>query len=269
MLQINKKIVKIKKTLNQKKRKPYFSIITVVKNDENNIGKTIASISSQSFKNFEYIIIDGNSNDNTLKNIRKRKKNFDTLISEKDKGIYYAMNKAAKISSGKIIVYVNSGDELTKNALKIIQKKFEESKIIDYVFGTVRRHYTKKVILKYGININRLNYNFDFATSHSTGFYIKRKTFKKLKYFNTKYKYSADYDLYYRLIIKNKIYGNSTKKNELIGIMKSGGYSSKISFFEHLKEEMKIRYDNGQNLLLIILIFFNALIKNKIKTFKL
>jgi glycosyltransferase involved in cell wall biosynthesis len=259
--------VKINKTLNHKKRKPYFSIITVVKNDENNIIKTIASVNSQSFKNFEYIIIDGSSVDNTLKNIKKREKNFDILISEKDKGIYYAMNKAAKIASGKIIVYVNCGDKLTKNALRIIQKKFKVSKNLDFVFGTVRRHYTKNTILKYGVNIKRLNYNFDFATTHSTGFFIKRKIFKKLKYFNTRYKYSADYDLYYRLIIKNKSCGSSTKKNELIGIMKAGGYSSKISFFEHLKEEMRIRYDNGQNLLLIMLIFFNALIKHIIKAF--
>ena len=72
---------------------------------------------------------------------------------------------------------------------------------------------------------------------------------------------SADYDFYYRAIIKKKLKGISTNKNNLIGIMKSGGYSSKISFFEHLLEETKIRYDNNQNLILISLIFCNAILK--------
>ena len=115
----NYKIIKPKKT------KPFFSIITVVKNDEINVGKTIKSVVAQSLKDFEYIIIDGKSSDSTLKKIMIFKKiNF--LISEKDKGIYFAMNKGAKISSGKVILFVNSGDILTKNALKIIKKIYKK-----------------------------------------------------------------------------------------------------------------------------------------------
>ena len=67
---------------------------------------------------------------------------------------------------------------------------------------------------------------------------------------------------------KNFSLGVSTRidiPNELIGIMKSGGYSSKIKFFDHLKEEMKIRYHNGQNLFFIALIFLNAIFKNLLK----
>jgi len=256
--------MKIKKQRNQKK-KPYFSIITVVKNDENNICKTIASVNSQSFKNFEYIIIDGSSTDNTLRKIKKRKNNFDILVSEKDKGIYYAMNKGAKLSNGNIIVFVNSGDHLKKNALKIIKKKFDRKKNISFVFGTVIRNYTKDSILKYGFNKNKLYYNFDFATAHSTGFFLKRKIFSKLGYFNTKYKCSADYDLYYKLLIKENLIGNSTNKDEIIGELSAGGFSSRVSFIEHLFEEIKIRYDNKQNLLLIMLIFINALLKKLFK----
>ena len=255
----NCKIIKPKKT------KPFFSIITVVKNDENNIDKTIKSIMGQSLKDFEYIIVDGKSSDNTLKKIMIFKKKINLLISEKDKGIYFAMNKGAKISNGEVILFVNSGDILTKNALKIIKKKFMENKNIGFIFGTVKRHYTTGPIYKYGINQKRLLYNFDFATSHSTGFFIKKNIFKRMRYFNTIFKISADYDLYFRLIIKNKIKGISTKKNELIGVMKSGGYSSKISFINHLKEEMKIRYYNGQNLFFLSLIFFNSIIKNLFK----
>ena len=255
----NSKIIKPKKT------KPFFSIITVVKNDEINVGKTIKSVIGQSLKDFEYIIIDGKSSDNTLKQIMIFKKKINFLISEKDKGIYFAMNKGAKISNGKVILFVNSGDLLTKNALKIIKKKFIKNMNIGFIFGTVKRYYTTGPIYKYGINEKRLLYNFDFATSHSTGFFIKKNIFKRMGYFNTKFKISADYDLYFKLIIKNKIKGISTKKNELIGVMKSGGYSSKISFINHLKEEIKIRYHNGQNLFFLSLIFFNSIIKNLFK----
>ena len=211
--------------------KPLFSIITVVKNDEKNIQKTIESVLSQSFKNFEYIIIDGKSTDGTLKILSKYKHKFNQLISERDSGIYFAMNKGVKISKGEIIVFINSGDLFSKNALKIINNIFEKNKKLDFVFGTVRRHYTKSTILKYGFDKNRLRYNFDFATTHSTGFFLKKKIFDKYGVFNTKYICSADYDLYYRLILRNKLIGSFSKKNQLIGIVKSGGFSSKFNFF--------------------------------------
>ncbi len=240
---------------------PYFSIITVVKNDIKNISSTIKSIREQSFKNFEYIIIDGKSSDGTTQQIRKHKKYIDLIISEKDKGIYFAMNKGAKLAKGKILVFVNSGDILNKDALKKVYKKFLENKKFDFIFGTVMRHYKTDSILKSGFNVNKLKYNFDFATSHSTGFFLKRKIFIKHGMFNTKYKISADYDLYIRLILKNKISGSSTNKNDLIGTVASGGYSSKVPFFQHLIEESKIRLNNNQNFFLILIIFFNAIFK--------
>ena len=97
--------------------KPYFSIITVVKNDEKNIKKTINSVLKQNYKNYEYLIIDGKSTDRTVDNIKRFKKKF-KLVSNKDKGIYDAMNKGIKLSKGEVIVFINSGDTFTKNALK-------------------------------------------------------------------------------------------------------------------------------------------------------
>ena len=256
MLRLYKLYMKKKKL-----KKPFFSIVTVVKNDEINIQKTIKSIISQSFKNFEYIIIDGKSTDKTIKEINNYKSKVSYILSEKDKGIYFAMNKGIKLANGTFLLFVNSGDLLTKNALKIIYKLSSKNKEVDFIFGTVKRHYTTNSIIKSGYNKFRLNYNFDFATSHSTGFFIKLESLKKVGNFNTKYKCSSDYDFYYRAIIKKKLKGISSNKNELIGIMKSGGHSSKISFFQHLLEETRIRYDNNQNLLFIFLIFCNALIK--------
>ena len=251
--------------INKKNKSPFFSIITVVKNDQNNIEKTIKSVLSQAFKNYEYILIDGNSKDQTLHKIIKFKKKINIILSEKDRGLYFAMNKGLKLSKGKVVVFVNSGDKLTKNALKIVYQKFIKNSKIDYIFGTVRRHYTNISILKFGYNASRLKYNFDFATSHSTGFFIKLKSIKKIGFFNTKYKCSADYDMYYRAIIVNKQIGDFTKKKQLIGIVKSGGYSSKIKFFDHLIEETKIRINHNQNIFFVTLLFCNAIIKNLIK----
>ena len=245
--------------------RPLFSIITVVKNDEKNIQKTIESILNQEFKNFEYIIVDGKSEDSTISLINKYKDEIKHVISENDDGIYFAMNKGAKIASGEFIVYVNSGDTLTAKALKIIQSKINEKPNIDFVFGTVKRHYTQDTLIKFGFNKKKLIYNFDFATSHSTGFYLRKSKFQELGFFNTKYKCSADYDVYYKMLISNNAEGTFTDKQDLIGEVSSGGYSSKLSFIDHLIEEMRIRFDNKQNFFLIIFIFFNALIKNGLK----
>lgn len=242
------------------KKKPFFSIVTVVKNDEKNIKITLESIFNQDFKDYEYIIIDGKSNDKTLSIINEYKKNINLIISELDDGIYYAMNKGAKLSSGEFLVFVNSGDILTKNALSLVYKKITNNNI-DFVFGSVKRHYTKSVIFKHGFNKKRLLYNFDFATSHSTGFFVRLKKIREIGFFNTKYKCSADYDVYYKLLIKQNLIGTHTDKNELVGEVSSGGFSSKISFFDHLKEEISIRKDNGQNKLLILVIYLNAILK--------
>ena len=247
--------------INKRIKNPFFSIITVVKNNDHQINKTIKSVISQTYKNFEYLIIDGKSTDHTISKILKFKKQINFLLSENDQGIYYAMNKGIKNSVGEVILFVNCGDTLKPNALKYVKKIFDGSNKIDFVFGTVKRHYTKSTILKYGYNKKKLFYNFDFATAHSTGFFLKKKIFLKYGLFNTKYKCSADYDLYYRLIIKKNLIGGYTKKNILIGEVQKGGFSSRISFFDHLIEETKIRIDNKQNFLIIMLIFLNAVLK--------
>ena len=252
----------------KKLKKKFFSIITVVKNDQTNIGKTIKSVLSQNFKNFEYIIIDGKSNDRTLKIINKFGRKISYILSEKDNGIYFAMNKGLKLANGHVLLFLNSGDLLTKNALKIIYNKFSKNKNIDFVFGTVKRHYSNISITKSGYNPLRLNFNFDFATSHSSCFFIKLISSKKVGNFNTKYKCSADYDFYYRAILKKKLTGIATNRNELIGIMSSGGYSSTVSFIDHLFEECLIRINNGQNIFLIVAIFINALFKRCLKLIK-
>src|SRR5210317_1031370 len=103
--------------IHKRKKKPFFSVITVVKNSQWGITKTIKSIINQTFKNFEFIIIDGNSKDNTILKILKFKQKINYLSSKSDRGIYFAMNRGINISNGEVIVFVNSGDLLKKNSL--------------------------------------------------------------------------------------------------------------------------------------------------------
>ena len=121
-----------------KKIKPLISIITVVKNDEKKILKTLNSVIGQSIKDFEYIVIDGKSNDKTLKILKDKKKNIDLLISQQDKNLWEAMNKGIMISKGKIIGFVNSGDVLNKNTLKKVKNYFSKENI-HYLFGPVKK----------------------------------------------------------------------------------------------------------------------------------
>ena len=175
------------------------------------------------------------------------------------------MNKGIKNSNNDIIVFCNSGDFFYKNALKKILNIFN-NKDVDYVFGTVVRNYTNNKLIKSSLNPKRIFFNFDFATAHSTGFFLKRKIYKKIGLYNLKFKCSADYDLYFRLI-KSGFSGSVTKKKDLIGNVASGGFSSKISFFDHLMEETNIRLHNKQNIFIVFLIFINAIVKKTVKNF--
>ena len=117
-----------------KNYKKLLSIITVVKNDVYNIEKTIKSIISQKNINIEYIIIDGLSRDGTIKIVNKYKKKIDRIITEKDNGIYYAMNKSIRLIKSDWTVFLNSGDIFFDN--NIIDKIHDFKKnSVDIIYG--------------------------------------------------------------------------------------------------------------------------------------
>lgn len=91
---------------------PVLSVITVVYNDEKNIERTINSVINQTYPYIEYIVIDGASKDKTLEIIRRYDKQISKIVSEPDKGIYDAMNKAMKLATGDYLLFMNSGDEI-------------------------------------------------------------------------------------------------------------------------------------------------------------
>ena len=229
--------------------KPLITIITVVLNDEENIESTIQSVLNQKYDNIQYVIIDGDSKDNTKKIIEKYKDKIDTFVTEKDKGIYDAFNKGLRLAKGDLLGFVNSGDVLTKESLCILVDYYNKYKNADFFFGAVQKHWGTL----YGYKKWKIYFSWGFYSSHSTGFFIKKNSAKIVGDYNLKYIYSSDYDYFYRMIIKHKLIGVGTKKNELFGVFKRGGFSSKIKFFDHLVECTRIRLDNNQNKIMVLI----------------
>ncbi len=246
---------KIKKT--SSKNYPLISVITVVLNNEKFIEETILSVLNQSYKNIEYIIIDGGSTDKTIDIIKKYESSIDIWISEKDNGIYDAFNKGMRLANGEMLGFVNSDDILYPEAIQILVNYIKKSDV-DFIFGSVKKHYA----LLSGYKPWKIKFSWGFYTSHSTGFFIKTNSAKKVGLYNLKYKYSSDYDYLYRMIVHCGMKGFGTKKNEIFGYFRRGGFSSKINFVEHLKEEIQIRKDNGQSTLILIFIIILKILFN-------
>ncbi len=234
-----------------------ITIITVTKNSEKFIKQNIKSVLNQSYKNYEHIIVDGNSKDNTVKILQSFKKKIKLIKNHNDKGLYHAMNVGIKNSSGDIIGILNSDDIYFKNSLKLVNKYFNKNKSLDFLFGSVYKHK-----LLHGFNPSIINWSFGFYTTHSVGFFIKKKSQLKVGLYNLKYKYSADYDLFIRMIKKFNLNGAATKKNEIVGRFRKGGLSSRIRFIDYLLECNKIRIDNGQNIIFVYFLFVIRILKN-------
>ena len=247
-----------------KKKKPFFSIITVVFNGEKFLKETILSLANQTCKDYEYIIIDGGSTDSTLDIIKGNSHLIDYWISEKDNGLYDAFNKGMSVAQGNFIGIINSDDVYTPRALEIIKNYILDNNNIDFIFGSVKKHWG----VLHGYKPEKIKYSWGFYSSHSTGFFIKRDSARQVGLYNIKYKYHADYDFFYRMIVKEKLRGISTKKEEIVGIFRRGGFSSTIKFWDSFLEEIKIRYDNKQNVIFILVIFINKLLRNYKKLFK-
>ena len=96
---------------------PLYSIITVCFNSQETIGNTLLSINKQTYKNIQHVIIDGGSTDNTLSIIIEKSRRKNIIISEKDNGIYDAMNKGLGIASGEYISFLNSDDIFANNQM--------------------------------------------------------------------------------------------------------------------------------------------------------
>ena len=241
-----------------KKKKPLITIITVVKNGEKFFEECIKSILNQSYKDFEYIIIDGNSTDRTHEILKKYESFIEYYLIDEDRGLYDGFNKGMKYVNGKYFGYVNSDDVLLPDALKILSEYINNNPTKDFFFGAVKKHWG----VLWGYEPWKINFSWGFYSSHSTGFFIKLNSAKKVGNYNLKYKYSSDYDYFYRMIVEHKLKGVGTNKNELFGYFRRGGFSSKVKFKDHFFEEINIRLDNKQNKFLVLIIFIYKFFKH-------
>jgi glycosyltransferase involved in cell wall biosynthesis len=243
--------------MNNKNQSLKISIITVVKNGQEHIENNILSLLGQTYKNYEHIIIDGGSTDDTKKIINKYSLKISKVLHEPDHGLYDAMNKGINLSSGEIIGILNSDDFFYPNALEIVSSYFKKNSEIDFLFGSVNKYNQ----IYSGYYPRKLYWTFGFYSSHSVGFFIKRKSQLEVGLYNIKYKYSADYDLFYRMIINKKMKGCATKKDEVIGYFRSGGLTGKIKYIDYLNENTQIRLDNKQNFILVKIIHYLRYLK--------
>lgn len=205
--------------------KPLCSVITVVYNGEKYLEETILSVINQTYNNIEYIIIDGGSTDGTLDVIRKYEYAIDYWLSEKDKGIYDAMNKGIKLSSGEIIGLINADDFYELDAISNMIESFTTSKS-DIYFGNKRLINENFGVSKItSIEMPASLKEVSIHSVHPTVFV--RKDYYAKHIFSTVYPISADYNFFLEAYLNNAAF---YKVDKVIANMRVGGVSSNFNF---------------------------------------
>lgn len=192
--------------------KPLVSIITVVFNNELYLEETIKSVINQNYKNFEYIIIDGGSNDTSIDIIKRYDQFIDYWISEKDTGMYDALNKGFMCAQGMLINFCNSDDLIyAQDTLSKIVNNFNQH-LFDCCFGSTEYidGFGNKLYAHYPLIFNlRYLLTLGMPFAQPTFFWTK-ELIHKVGIFDLKYKIASDYDLISRLLLKsNKSYRNN------------------------------------------------------------
>ncbi len=197
-----------------------ISVITICYNSEKEIEKTIKSVVFQNYNNIEYIIVDGGSTDNTLNIINKYKSKFNIkLISEKDNGIYDAMNKGVDMATGEYINFMNSGDYFySNNTINEIMPFLNNE---DIVYGNTKVIYKNFENIKKEPSPDNL---WKGRIPHQSAF-IKTLINKKYKY-NTKNELVADFEFFLKVYYSS---GNIKKIDKTISIFSKDGITEKKS----------------------------------------
>ncbi len=220
-----------------------FSVITVVKNDKKNILKTIKSLRKQTYKNFEHIVFDGSSSDGTLEIIKKNTYKKMKFFSEKDNGIYQAINKSIKLAKGKFIFLLHSGDQIiSKHFLKKINDLLDTNDY-DLISGNILfyRYKNNKINItrSWRKPITKRN-KFTFLKIPHTSLFIKKNLINKIGLYKLKYKISSDIEFLIRLNFSNENLKYYYYDYFFI-LMKSGGLSTSINNYKQkLFEDLDI-----------------------------
>lgn len=183
-----------------------FSIVTPSFNSEKTIARTIESVLSQTYHDYEYIIIDGASTDRTLEIIESYRSRFNgklTVISEPDNGIYDAMNKGIHLAHGQLIGIINSDDFLEDKCLEYVSKKYNPNSPYQIIYGIVRiiNSDYEELALRF-IHHRYLLYH--GMINHSATF-VSKALHEKYGAYDTQYKSAADYDFMLKMSKKSDV----------------------------------------------------------------
>ena len=235
-----------------------ISIVTVTYNSVKTLERTIQSIISQTFYDYEYIIIDGGSTDGTIDIIKKYEKHISFWVSEPDEGIYDAMNKGINHASGKWIHLLNSDDYYYDNSVLEKVSNCLENEDNFYYFTMLQKHDGRENIYRWNSNLYKLWYS--AYLPHPTMF-VSKKAYNLIGLYDTQFKIAADHDFTLRLI-KNKILPKY--QDIMCTVMTLGGFSS-INANATFNDFRKVTVYNGMNWIISYLIYLFKIIKYKIK----
>jgi len=227
---------------------PLISIITVSYNSINTINKTINSVFAQCYPKIEYIIVDGLSSDGTIELINSYSNRISRFVSEPDNGMYDAINKGIRLSTGDIVGILNSDDYFYNE--RVVENIIEafNTKNIDAVYGDIKfvdRNNPSRVVRYYSSKkFQPGKFKYGFMPAHPS-FYIKRELYEKYGLYKIDYKIAADFELLLRYFCLHNI---RTKYIEMPFVtMRTGGISNKsiISNFRLNKEIRRACRENG------------------------
>jgi glycosyltransferase involved in cell wall biosynthesis len=219
------------------------TIITVTYNASQSIEETILSVINQTEKNYEFIIIDGGSNDGTLDILNTYGDNINKLISEKDNGIYDAMNKGIMKTNSDFIFFLNSGDILLPDSIKNFLK-IPNIASYDIIYGNVSTN-DKHENIYYAKDLNHMYLELPFC--HQAVF-VKSKLMKE-NLFSNKYKIAADYNFFLNQYMQKKDF---LKTNFIFSKIDLNGISN-VKTSLAIKEYLSILYLNNNGLKKILL----------------
>jgi glycosyltransferase involved in cell wall biosynthesis len=226
-------------------KSPQFSIIIVSLNSEKTIGVAIESILSQGFTDYEIIFVDGASSDDTINIIKGETACVSdkvTIVSEKDDGMYYAMNKGIGLARAPWISFLNSDDWFGENTLSVVADAIKKNGDVDILYGLITIWGEVKILTMVRSWENLMNE----SISHP-GTFFSRSLFEKLGSYDTKYKLCADYEYFLRA---NNAKARVTQIDSVLANFRMGGMSTKRAYIgekEKVIIQAKYRHDSWIN----------------------
>jgi glycosyltransferase involved in cell wall biosynthesis len=220
---------------------PELSVITINLNNKDGLEKTIRSVVEQTYLDYEYIVVDGNSTDGSKDIIHKYENRIAKWISEPDAGIYNAMNKALRLAKGEYCFFLNSGDYLCDKTT--LSNVFAENLTNDIVYGNmmIEKATHEKILGEMPEHIT-LEHMIRDTLWHPVSF-IKRELFDKYGLYREDLRIVSDYDFFMKTIIVNKV--STRHLNIPISVFILDGMSSlvkNVGLIKSEREKVQLQY---------------------------